>query len=135
MLSRGAPLLWTVLLLSLNACGSSGTDAPDAAPVVVTYETVKPLFMKKCVPCHLRDGIGAGGHTLADSYASANEPSAMCDGKKKGECTIVLVKRGFMPFRKGCSGDPAKDVANDACLTVAEQKLLEDWIAGGLKEK
>jgi hypothetical protein len=56
-----------------------------------------------------------------------------CPGKKIGECTIVVVKSGFMPFMKGCSGDPAKDAANAACLTASEQKLLEDWVAGGLQ--
>ena len=46
-----------------------------------------------------------------------------------------MVKMGFMPFGKMCSGDPAKDAANADCLTAAEQKQLEDWIAGGLREK
>ena len=104
---------------------------------VVTYAEVKAaIFSKKCVPCHLPGGIGAGAHTLADSYASANQPSHTCiAGKKVGECTIELVKSGFMPFEKNCTGDPTKDAANAACLTAAEQKLLEDWIAGGLREK
>lgn len=101
----------------------------------VTYQDVKPLFMKKCAPCHAAGGIGAVFHTLADSYATANKASDSCAGKKIGECTIVMVKMGFMPFGKMCTGDPAKDAANDACLTAAEQKLLEDWVAGGLREQ
>jgi hypothetical protein len=40
-----------------------------------------------------------------------------------------------MPQGKGCTGDPTMDSAKPECLTAAEQKTLEDWIAGGLKEK
>jgi len=141
--------LTSLALLSFTAgCGStdkgstpgvdaSGEGSDASTPGPVTYEQVKAaVFAKKCVPCHVSGGAGAGSHTLAESYTSANEPSASCDApKKKGECTIVLVKSGFMPFGKGCTGDPAKDAANAACLTAAEQKLLEDWIAGGLREK
>jgi hypothetical protein len=121
----------------MDAAGGAAGSSPDAAgPTVVTYEQVKAaVFSKKCVPCHLPGGIGAGSHTLADSYATANEPSASCSGKKKGECTLVLVKSGFMPFGKSCTGDPSKDGGNPACLTAEEQKLLADWIAGGLQEK
>jgi len=52
-----------------------------------------------------------------------------------GECTLELVKLGSMPLGKGCTGDPARDAANAACLTAAEQQKLADWIAGGLREK
>jgi hypothetical protein len=124
------------------ACSSSKSSppprmdggSPDVASVV-TYQDVKPIFAAKCIPCHLPGGIGAPFHTLADSYATANDPSGSCPGKKMGECTLVLVKSGYMPFNKGCTGDPAKDAANAGCLTAAEQQLLQAWIAGGLKEK
>jgi hypothetical protein len=148
-----AAALW--VLACLAACGSSGTSEPgpadggpvatdgpaDGGPVAtdgaaaVSYQAVKPIFAKKCVPCHLPGGDGSPFHTLADSYATANDPSGACPGKKMGECTIVLVKRGFMPFERKCTGDPAQDTANSACLTAGEQKQLEDWIAGGLREK
>jgi len=92
--------------------------------------------MKNCVPCHVVGGQGAPSHTLASSYEDATKPSSACVGNiTKGACTLVLVKSGFMPFNKNCSGDPAKDMSNAACLTAAEQKQLEDWIAGGLKER
>jgi hypothetical protein len=113
----------------------SGSGAADSAVAVVTYQDVKPIFATKCVPCHLPGGQGAEFHTLADSYETANKPAGTCPGKKVGECTLELVKSGFMPFGKGCTGDPAKDTANAACLTAAEQQKLADWIAGGLLEK
>jgi hypothetical protein len=121
-----------------GAAGTAGGDSgpADGGPAVVTYQDVKPIFATKCVPCHLPGGIGAGSHTLADSYSSANEPSAACTGGiKKGECTLVLVKSGFMPFQRGCTGNSAMDSANAACLTAAEQQKLADWIAGGLLER
>ncbi len=37
-----------------------------------------------------------------------------------------------MPLGKGCTGNPAQDASNPACLTQAEQDLLAAWIAGGL---
>ena len=139
-----AHLTSLVLVSFIAGCGSAGgpTPGPDAAggggdagPTVVTYAQVKEaVFAKKCVPCHSKGGIGAALHTLADDSSSANQPSmGTCPGKKIGECTIVVVKSGFMPFMKGCSGDPAKDSGNAACLTASEQKLLEDWVAGGLQ--
>lgn len=136
------------LLGFIAGCGSSNggmTGGMDAAgggggggSGGVTYQDVKPLFVQKCTPCHAQGGVGAAFHTLADSYDTANKPAeagGACPGKKMGECTIVMVKMGFMPFGKNCSGDPTRDSANPACLTAAEQKLLEDWVAGGLREK
>jgi hypothetical protein len=120
-----------------GAAGAAGADsgAADSGPAVVTYQDVKPIFATKCVPCHVTGGQGAPFHTLAESYDSANKTSSACSPKKVGECTLVLVKSGFMPLGRGCTGDPARDAANTACLTAAEQQKLADWIAGGLREK
>jgi hypothetical protein len=132
---------------TLAACSGGGTADDDAgamvgvdattdtAPAAVTYQDVKPIFVAKCTPCHLPGGEGAPFHTLADSYQTANNPAGNCPGKKIGECTIILVKSGYMPLNKGCSGDPTKDATNAACLTAAEQQRLEAWVAGGLREK
>jgi len=100
----------------------------------VTYLQVKPIFMAKCTPCHSAGGIGAGSHTLADSNADALKPglNAECAGLTRGACTIERVEDGDMPLGKGCTGDPAQDASNTACLTQQEQDLLEAWIAGGL---
>jgi hypothetical protein len=118
-----------------TAVSTADALGSDAAGPVVTYQDVKPLFASKCVPCHLPGGIGATSHTLANSYETANKEADNCPGKKVGECTIILVKTGYMPFEKKCTGDPAKDMANSACLTAEEQGRLEAWIAGGLREK
>jgi hypothetical protein len=123
----------------LPDAGGGGDSGPGGADgggsSVVTYQDVKPIFATKCVPCHLPGGQGAPFHTLADSYATANNPAGSCSGKKVGECTLELVKSGYMPFMRKCTGDPSKDAANPACLTAQEQQKLADWIAGGLLEK
>jgi hypothetical protein len=142
-----------VVLILFTACGSSATTPPasdgaagapgadaavagaDSSSAIVTYQDVKPIFATKCVPCHLTGGIGAQFHTLAESYETANKPSGSCSPKPVGACTLELVKSGYMPFMKKCTGDPAKDSGNPACLTAEEQQRLADWIAGGLREK
>jgi hypothetical protein len=36
-----------------------------------------------------------------------------------------------MPLGKGCTGNPATDAGNTACLTAAEQTTLQAWITDG----
>jgi hypothetical protein len=36
-----------------------------------------------------------------------------------------------MPQGAGCTGKPAMDMGNPACLTAAEQATLQAWITGG----
>jgi hypothetical protein len=119
-----------------TTAGAGGTTAGTAGNggTTVTYAQVQPLFMAKCTPCHSAGGLGAGAHTLADSNADAPKPGAhpACMGTTKGECSLIRVKDGSMPLGKGCTGDPARDAANPACLTQQEQDLLAAWIDGGL---
>lgn len=117
--------------------GSSGsTGGAGGSSSAVTYEKdAKPIFAAKCSPCHTDSGIAKIFHTLASSYTDANKASTACPGKKKGECTIVRIKKGEMPQGKGCTGDPTMDTANSACLTAAEQMTIQAWVDGGLQEK
>ena len=117
-----------------GATGGAGGSTGGTGGTTVTYAQVKPIFVAKCTPCHAAGGIGAGSHTLADSNADAMKPgvSAECAGLTRGACTIERVEDGDMPLGKGCTGDPAQDASNTACLTQQEQDLLEAWIAGGL---
>jgi hypothetical protein len=115
--------------------GGGGTGGTGGSSASVTYVDVKPIFMAKCVPCHVPGGAGATAHTLADSYSSATMQSYSCPGKTKGACTLDRIKNGTMPYMKGCSGDPTMDAAKPECTTAAEQTKLMSWISGGLKEK
>jgi hypothetical protein len=112
---------------------SAGGTSGDAGGGATTYADVKSIFVAKCTPCHAAGGIGATAHTLADSAADATKTSYFCAGKKKGECALIRVKAGSMPYNAGCKGDPQMDSANPKCLTQAEQDKLQAWIDGGLK--
>jgi hypothetical protein len=114
--------------------GAAGGSTGGTGGTTVTYAQVQPIFMAKCTPCHSAGGIGAGSHTLADSNADAKltAADAVCMGTTKGACSLIRVKDGSMPLAKGCSGNPAQDASNAACLTQQEQDLLAAWINGGL---
>jgi hypothetical protein len=70
---------------------------------------------------------------MASSYSDTQLASYYCPGKTKGACALVRIQNGTMPYGKGCSGNPADDSANPACLTAAEQDTIQSWIAGGQK--
>lgn len=72
---------------------------------------------------------------MATDYTSVQKNASVCAGKKKGECTIVRIKSGEMPYNAGCTGKPDMDKDNDKCLTQAEQDKIQAWIDGGLVEK
>ena len=114
--------------------GGTGGTTGGTGGTTVTYAQVQPIFMAKCTPCHSAGGIGAASHTLADSIADAKQPGVglECMGKTKGACTLDRVMDGDMPLGKGCTGNPAQDASNAACLTQQEQDLLAAWINGGL---
>jgi hypothetical protein len=112
-----------------------GPPGPGATTSSVTYtDDVQPILGVKCAPCHT--GLGAGGHNVGtvydDALLSANDND--CDGLVIGECALVLIQNGSMPQGAGCTGDPAQDAGNDACLTQAEQDTLQAWIDAGLPE-
>jgi hypothetical protein len=94
-----------------------------------------PVFLDKCSPCHSSQGLG--GHNIATNYDHASKPAVVfpaCTGFTVGQCTIVLIQSGVMPYLKGCTGMPLTDAGNTACLTQAEQVIIQDWINDGLRE-
>ncbi len=101
----------------------------------VTYTNdAQPIYMDKCAPCHT--SFGSGGHNIGTSYADAflAADDSDCDGLNVGECTIVRIQSGEMPAGAGCTGDPAADAGNPACLTQLEQDTIQAWIDRGLPE-
>jgi hypothetical protein len=116
-----------------GSTGGTGGSTGGTGGTTVTYAQVQPIFMAKCTPCHSAGGIGASNHTLADSNADATKPgTGECAGMTMGACTLDRVMDGEMPLGKGCTGNPAQDASNAACLTQQEQDLLAAWINGGL---
>ncbi len=108
---------------------------PGATGPMATYtDDVQPIFAEKCTPCHT--GLGVGGHNIGVNYADAfiTADTSDCDGLVVGECTIVLIQAGEMPQGAGCSGDPAQDAGNSACLTADQQATVQTWIDEGMPE-
>ena len=102
---------------------------------LTTYvDDAQPIFLQKCDSCHT--GLGLGGHNVGTVYADALQPADDndCTGLTVGQCTIVLIQAGDMPQGAGCSGNPAQDAGNAACLTQAEQSVLQEWIDDRLPE-
>jgi hypothetical protein len=89
---------------------------------LTTYtDDAQPIFLDKCDTCHT--GAGLGNHNIGTVYADALKPA-----------DDVLVQAGDMPQGAGCSGNPALDAGNAACLTSAEQSALQEWIDDLLPE-
>jgi hypothetical protein len=96
----------------------------------VTYSgQAQPIFAMYCAPCHTI--YGADGVNFASNYADTQVPSNLCPGLDVGACTLVLIQEGFMPDGAGCTGDPAQDAANTACLTAAAQATIQAWLDDG----
>ena len=114
---------------------ASPETAVDAASPAPTHSgAVGAILSAKCTGCHT--GGGSGGHdigsTASDAAKSASSPS--CAGLTVAECAIKRIKDGTMPIGGGCSGDPATDSGNSACLTADEQATVQAWVDAGAPE-
>ncbi len=115
---------------AMTTCGDGGMCSGTGSCGPVTYAAhARPIYAAKCSPCHA--GGGSGGHNVAQSYADTQLSSYYCPGLTKGACTLVRIRDGSMPAGRGCTGNPVMDAANSACLTAAEQALLQAWIDRG----
>ncbi|WP_441290113.1 hypothetical protein ACSRUE_05620 [Sorangium sp. KYC3313] len=123
-----------------GAPGTGGAGGDDGEPV--RWADVEPILLAKCSPCHTRtDPAPASGFAItyeSSQLASSSEQCAVDAGevpRTQGGCTIIRIhgldSATRMPRNRGCTGDPALDAANSACLTAEEQKTLEDWILDG----
>ena len=117
--------------ITAENAGTPGTDNTPCPDTSVVYEQVQPIFLGACSPCHA--GAGSGGHDIATDYQTGLTPSGICVGLTVAECTIELITDGYMPFGKGCSGDPLTDRGNPDCLSLAEQALIQAWIDQGFQ--
>ena len=108
-----------------------------ALPGVTTFDEVHGIYASKCGPCHSGGPGGSlGGHSIArpnvnQAFNQSQDGSYTVPGQSVGVATAVRIKSGQMPQGAGCTGDPAQDVDNTACLTQAEQDLIAAWLIGG----
>lgn len=121
-----------------STAGSLGTIAEDSGSVdgPIGFDALSPIYNQKCGPCHFTASFGGhnlGSVTLPEAYEDRQRAadSAACVGLTKGACSLVRIQSGSMPMGLGCTGDPALDVDNAACLTAEEQELLQLWIDDG----
>jgi hypothetical protein len=76
----------------------------------------------------------AAGVDFASSYADtqiAANPAYCPSGITVGACTLVRIENGSMPYGAGCTGNPVQDAGKSACLTAAQQAMLQSWISDG----
>ncbi|WP_437905672.1 hypothetical protein WME95_46640 [Sorangium sp. So ce327] len=120
--------------------GAGGEGGAGDEPV--RWADVEPILLAKCSPCHTRtDPAPASGFaiTYESSQLASNSTQCAVDpgqpARTQGECATIRIhdldNATRMPRNRGCTGDPALDVANSACLTAAQQQTLVDWIADG----
>lgn len=113
--------------------GAAGGSSGDSGGATVTYSQVQPIFMAKCMACH--GSAASGMHRIATMYADAIKMVSgtypACAGKKVGECALIRIKDGSMPLGQGCNVNRA---TKTSCPQDTDIALIEQWVAGGLKE-
>lgn len=113
-------------------------DCDGASPSCPTtsFSDVHPIFQNKCASCHTSGG--SGGHNIGHSDAATayqqSQQTAYSVSGTKGAAALFRIQNGTMPQGRGCSGDPAQDASNAACLTAAEQSLIQTWLDEGQPE-
>jgi len=129
-----------------NQCADDNSDSCDdcrsgsysTVTCGGTYADVQPIFQAKCTPCHqgMAPGIcvAGGGVCFASFYEDTQGNSNSCAGKKVYECMLIRILNGSMPRGTSCTGDPAQDAGNDACLTAEQIVDVQAWVAGGGQE-
>jgi hypothetical protein len=115
---------------------AGGNDASADAAGPVTYSRdAQPIYQAKCSPCHTTGGSGGVNFAMnyPDTQKAVNPGVTVCTGLDVGACTIVRIKNGQMPRGAGCTGNPTTDQGNAACLTQAQQNVIQAWITDGQK--
>ena len=112
---------------------SGGGDDTSGAGISYTAN-VQPIYQEKCAPCHTGAVGCSGAACFGAVYADTQNQAGACAGLTVGECTLQRIQAGSMPLGAGCSGDPATDAANGACLTAEQQQTIQDWIDAGMPE-
>jgi hypothetical protein len=107
-----------------------------AAPAVAqtTFTDVRPIFQAKCAPCHTSSSLGEfsiGNSNIHTAYSNSQLISYYLPGQTKGFAALARIQDGSMPSGGGCTGDPAADAGNNACLTAPQQTQIQSWINDG----
>ena len=131
------------LALLITVAGAVTGCAPATTPMdgPPTYTLdVQPILQAKCTPCHSTERMGM--HNIASDYADVMKPVQSLDAqgcfydvdqtmpKTVGECALISIMRGWMPFGSGC-GAPVPPVPL-LCVSDAEEAVIAAWVAAGM---
>jgi hypothetical protein len=113
--------------------GGDGGAGDSGAGSSITIEMVHTRVFSQCTDCHSPDGEQAPDLSTPDkAYAALVQNSEMqCEGKPfvtKGNASQSYVYEMVSQSRPGC-GTPR--MPPGGALTMAELKLISDWIQGG----
>ncbi len=110
----------------------AGSDAASTAPT--HGSSIGAILESTCAPCHA--GGGSGAHNIATVAADAAKSAAnpTCSDLTVAACAIQRIKNGSMPIGNVCTGDPAVDSGNAACLTQEQQDAVQAWVDAGAPE-
>jgi len=135
VVARSGLILTLVFPLALTGCQSSSPQRGDQAPDAETSgapsyeEDIAPLLKQKCTSCH--------GFLIAEKGLRLNSLERIHKGGESGPA-VVPGAPDNSPLYTALSL-PASDVrhmpplAAGPDLTMAQKKLIHDWIAAGAK--
>jgi len=106
----------------------------SSASAQTTFTDVHPVFVTKCSACHAVAGFGGfdiANANIQSAYLDSQLPSYYSPGQTKGFASYARILDSTMPLGGGCSGDPAMDAGNTACLTAGQQALVLAWLQDG----
>ena len=131
-----------------NVCADDNEDGVDDC-TLGSYSSVvaggdwlgvEPILMAKCSPCHVGEAAStclrsATGPCLASFYEDTQLMAGRrCPDRPVYECMAIRIKNGSMPRGGNCSGNPATDAGNDACLDQSEIDTIEAWAINNAPE-
>lgn len=95
-------------------------SAPPEPEVAVSFAAdIRPIFARRCGPCHTTE------HTAGHNVGGAL-PGAYADAQRLGQLLLARIDGGSMP--PSCDGAPG----SEGCLSVADVELVRSWLEQGL---
>ena len=139
MISR----LGCLTLLAAAGCLPDAGGIADAGSAITYTKDVQPILAAKCSPCHA--GQAQGQHDIATKYADAIKPVHSIDSvdcwkdwgaadmtmpKTVGECSLISIRNGRMPYLLQCAQFPLLD----GCVQPAQVDVIAAWVAAGMPQ-
>lgn len=116
--------------------GPDGGTQSDAGTRVTYVADVQPLLRVNCATCHTAGIVPSPYILFAESYASTQGPSKLCNGDTVGTC-IGLAVANQRTEGTGCRTFVTRPFHREpwVCLSEREQMLIAAWVEGGMLER